>query len=109
VTTNPKTSGRTARFLASVTAAAAVEPSAFREALSFEDRALLELRVDRQLGFREIAYFLAGAELDVVTADRETERLHERFRLLQERLRAARARRRGWGRRFRPRPGTTAR
>ncbi|HVW28230.1 MAG TPA: hypothetical protein VHC69_22860 [Polyangiaceae bacterium] len=55
--------------------------------LAFEDRALVALRADKGLSFREIAYFLCGTGLDAASADREATWLRERFRLLQKRLR----------------------
>jgi hypothetical protein len=64
-----------------------VRLAALRAGLSFEDRALLSLRVDRQLGFREIAYFLRGTELDPSSAAREAARLRKRFQLLESQLR----------------------
>ena len=56
------------------------------EELAFEDRALVALRVDKGLSFREIAYFLCGTALDAASVEREAKWLRERFRLLQKRL-----------------------
>jgi RNA polymerase sigma-70 factor (ECF subfamily) len=56
-----------------------------RDELSDEDRALLVLRVNRELAWRDIAQVL-GADDDVI--DREAARLRKRFQLVKERLRA---------------------
>jgi RNA polymerase sigma-70 factor, ECF subfamily len=55
-----------------------------RDELPDEDRALLVLRVDRELEWRDIARVL-GAEEPAI--DRETARLRKRFQAVKERLR----------------------
>ena len=57
------------------------------EGISFEDRALLTLHVERKLSFRDIAYVLGGAGLTPSRAAREAARLRKRFQLLEARLR----------------------
>jgi RNA polymerase sigma-70 factor (ECF subfamily) len=65
-----------------------------REELSEEDRAILVLRVDRELGWDEVALVLAaGSEdddraLDGAALKKEAARLRKRFQLVAERLRA---------------------
>jgi RNA polymerase sigma-70 factor (ECF subfamily) len=54
-----------------------------RDELPEEDRALLILRVDRNLPWRDIAMVLG-----VEDADRESARLRKRFQLVKDRLRA---------------------
>jgi RNA polymerase sigma-70 factor (ECF subfamily) len=56
-----------------------------RDELSEEDRSLLVLRLNRELGWRDIA-MVFGADDDAV--DREAARLRKRFQLVKERLRA---------------------
>ncbi len=67
---------------------------ALREALSDEDRAILVLRVDRALPWRDVARVTLDDEApDDATLQREVERLNKRFttlkRELRERARAA--------------------
>jgi hypothetical protein len=62
-------------------------PSEAEEEMSFDDRALLTLHVERKLGFRDIAYVLRGAALDPSSAAREEARLRRRFQVLEARLR----------------------
>jgi RNA polymerase sigma-70 factor (ECF subfamily) len=59
-----------------------------RDALPPEDRALLVLRLDRGLEWKELARIMLGAEggLDEDTLRRESQRLRKRFQLLKERL-----------------------
>jgi RNA polymerase sigma factor (sigma-70 family) len=65
-----------------------------RDELSEEDRALLVLRIDRELGWRDVALVLAqsteraDALLDDAALTRETARLRKRLQLVTERLRA---------------------
>jgi len=65
-----------------------------RDELPEEDRALLVLRVDRELEWREIAIVLAEASSrsdrveDDAALKREAARLRKRFQLVTERLRA---------------------
>jgi RNA polymerase sigma-70 factor, ECF subfamily len=65
-----------------------------RDELPEEDRELLVLRVDRELGWREIAIVLAesGNRADRIGDEaaltREAARLRKRFQLVTERLRA---------------------
>ncbi|HEX3480748.1 MAG TPA: sigma-70 family RNA polymerase sigma factor [Kofleriaceae bacterium] len=63
--------------------------SAVRAALPPDDRALLVLRVDRDLAWADIARITLGdPEPDTAALDRESRRLRKRFQLLKERLRA---------------------
>jgi RNA polymerase sigma-70 factor (ECF subfamily) len=63
--------------------------TALREALAPDDRALLVLRVDRDLAWADIARITLGeTEPDAAALDRESRRLRKRFQLLKERLRA---------------------
>ncbi len=65
---------------------------ALREALPEEDQILLTLRVDRGLGFDEIALVThegAAVELPDDARKREAARLRKRFQTVKERLRAA--------------------
>jgi RNA polymerase sigma-70 factor, ECF subfamily len=65
-----------------------------RDELPEEDRALLVLRVDRKLEWREVALVLATSSdradrvADEYTLKREIARLRKRFQLVVERLRA---------------------
>lgn len=65
-----------------------------RDELSEEDRALLVLRIDRQLEWREVAHALSASVdcadrmLDAEAEKREVARLRKRFQLVTERLRA---------------------
>jgi RNA polymerase sigma-70 factor (ECF subfamily) len=60
-----------------------------RAELPEEDRTLLVLRVDRNLGWREIAHVLwrTGDAPDAAWLTREAARLRKRFQLVKERLR----------------------
>jgi hypothetical protein len=69
------------------TACEEVAPTEAEEEMSFDDRALLTLHVERKLGFRDIAYVLRGAALDPSSAAREEARLRKRFQVLEARLR----------------------
>lgn len=63
--------------------------SAVRDALAPDDRALLVLRVDRDLAWADIARVTLGdTEPDAAALDRESRRLRKRFQLLKQRLRA---------------------
>jgi RNA polymerase sigma-70 factor, ECF subfamily len=63
--------------------------SEVRDALAPDDRALLVLRVDRDLAWADIARITLGdAEPAAAALDRESRRLRKRFQLLKERLRA---------------------
>lgn len=59
-----------------------------RDALPPEDRALLVLRLDRGLEWKELARVMLGAEasLDEAVLRRESQRLRKRYQLLKERL-----------------------
>ena len=62
-----------------------------RDELPEEDRALLILRIDRQLEWREIAIVLTATSKRIEDAQvltREAARLRKRFQLVVERLRA---------------------
>lgn len=60
-----------------------------RETLPLEDQALLVLRIERELDWRDLARVMnAAAELDDVALDREAARLRKRFQAAKERLRA---------------------
>jgi RNA polymerase sigma-70 factor (ECF subfamily) len=59
-----------------------------RDALDEEDRALLVLRVDRELPWEDVARVMLGDEAsDDATITRETDRLRKRFQLLKGELR----------------------
>jgi RNA polymerase sigma-70 factor, ECF subfamily len=59
-----------------------------RESLDPDDRALLVLRVDRDLRWEEIARVTLGSESpDAAALKRESERLRKRFQLLKDELR----------------------
>ena len=60
-----------------------------RGQLSPEDRSLLFLRINRELGWREIAHVLGyeGDALDEAVLVREAARLRKRFQLVKQRLR----------------------
>jgi RNA polymerase sigma-70 factor (ECF subfamily) len=61
---------------------------ALRAALDDDDRALLALRVDRQLEWADIARVMLGDEAsDAGALGRETDRLRKRFQLLKDELR----------------------
>jgi RNA polymerase sigma-70 factor (ECF subfamily) len=64
---------------------------ALRDALPEEDRMLLVLRVDRQLGWNDLALVLGESggrdSLDAAGLAREAARLRKRFQLVKERLR----------------------
>jgi RNA polymerase sigma-70 factor (ECF subfamily) len=64
---------------------------ALRDTLPEEDRALLVLRIDRQLAWDDLARVLSdrdpGDPLDGTALTRETARLRKRFQLVKERLR----------------------
>ena len=58
-----------------------------RAALPEEDRALLVLRVDRNLAWNDLARVLSPEEsLDDVAVRRESARLRKRFQIVKERL-----------------------
>ncbi len=59
-----------------------------RRTLSVEEQALLILRVDRQLSWREVAEVLHDESEDPQAADRAVPRLRKRFERLKERIRA---------------------
>ncbi|HEX3763464.1 MAG TPA: sigma-70 family RNA polymerase sigma factor [Kofleriaceae bacterium] len=62
-----------------------------RREIAAEDRALLVLRVDRDLGWDEIAHVMLSESSDdasAMTVTREAERLRTRFQLLKDQLRA---------------------
>jgi RNA polymerase sigma-70 factor (ECF subfamily) len=63
--------------------------AALRERLPEDDQALLLLRINRKLDFREIAHVMLGdAEAaDAVVVDREAARLRKRFQLVKQQLR----------------------
>lgn len=61
--------------------------SALREGLDEEDRALLVLRVDRDLPWEDVARVMLGGEGPEAKLPRETERLRKRFQLLKGELR----------------------
>jgi RNA polymerase sigma-70 factor (ECF subfamily) len=61
---------------------------ALRDALAEDDRALLVLRVDRGLGWDELARVMHDDDLDADAQKREVARLRKRFQLVKERLRA---------------------
>jgi RNA polymerase sigma-70 factor, ECF subfamily len=60
-----------------------------RERLPDEDQLILLLRVDRELGFREIAEVLAAPDVELSGAEleREAARVRKRFELTKRRLR----------------------
>jgi RNA polymerase sigma-70 factor, ECF subfamily len=62
---------------------------ALRESLPAEDQMLLILRVDRGMGFADVARVLhdGGEDLSEAESKREAARLRKRFQLLKERLR----------------------
>ncbi|HEU4408525.1 MAG TPA: sigma-70 family RNA polymerase sigma factor [Polyangiaceae bacterium] len=62
--------------------------AALRESLSEEDQALLTLRVDRKLEWKDVArVMLAGeGEPEAAALDRESQRLRKRFQIVKERL-----------------------
>lgn len=57
-----------------------------RNALPEDDRALLLLRVDKELEWVDIARALSEVELDEAALKRESARLRKRFQLVKERL-----------------------
>ena len=57
-----------------------------RATLSPDDRALLILRVDRELAWEDVALALKGGELTPADLRRETARLRKRFQLVKERI-----------------------
>lgn len=62
--------------------------AALRDALAPDDRALLVLRIDRNLSWADIARVtLCDTEPDTATLGRESMRLRKRFQLLKQRLR----------------------
>lgn len=61
------------------------EIATLRDELAEDDRALLVLRVDRDLSWREIAQVLGGG--DEENLDREAARLRKRFQLVKDQLR----------------------
>lgn len=65
--------------------------AALRDALPEEDRALLVLRVDRQLAWNDLAQVLRGEEapLEGEALKRESARLRKRFQVIKDELRAA--------------------
>ena len=62
--------------------------TALRESLDEDDRALLALRVDRDLAWEDVARVMLGDDAcDDKTVTRETDRLRKRFQLLKGELR----------------------
>jgi RNA polymerase sigma-70 factor, ECF subfamily len=62
--------------------------AALRDSLDEDDRTLLTLRVDRDLGWEDIArVMLGGEEPDAKDVARESARLRKRFQLLKDELR----------------------
>jgi RNA polymerase sigma-70 factor, ECF subfamily len=59
---------------------------ALRDSLPEEDQALLVLRVDRGLGWDELARVLSENDLDSDALAREAARLRKRFQLVKEKL-----------------------
>jgi RNA polymerase sigma-70 factor (ECF subfamily) len=60
---------------------------ALRESLDQDDRALLILRVDRGLSWKDVARVTLGDDVDDAALAREETRLTKRFQLLKEELR----------------------
>src|SRR5262249_4986179 len=61
---------------------------ALRESLEPDDRALLVLRVDRDLSWTDVARVILGSdEADAADLERETARLRKRYQLLKDELR----------------------
>jgi RNA polymerase sigma-70 factor (ECF subfamily) len=76
---------QTLSFLRSATRSRLTE---LREALPVEDQMLLILRVDKQLGWAELAALVHdGAPLEADELKREAARLRKRFQLVKDRLR----------------------
>jgi RNA polymerase sigma-70 factor (ECF subfamily) len=59
-----------------------------RESLPVEDQTLLILRVDKELGWNELAQVFSDGDLDDDARKREAARLRKRFQLIKEKLRA---------------------
>ncbi len=62
--------------------------SALRAELDPDDQTLLVLRVDRDLGWREIAQILLGEDADAAACDRHAAALRKRFERVKALLRA---------------------
>lgn len=60
--------------------------AALRALLSPEDRELLVLRLDRELGWRDLARVFSGEDATEVALDREAARLRKRFQVIRARL-----------------------
>jgi RNA polymerase sigma-70 factor (ECF subfamily) len=58
-----------------------------RERLAPEDQAILMLRLDRGLAWRDLAVAIAESELDQAELEREAARVRKRFSIAKERLR----------------------
>jgi len=63
------------------------ELSTLRAQLDPDDQILLVLRVDRELGWREIAHVLLGEEADAAACDRHAAALRKRFERVKAQLR----------------------
>ncbi len=59
-----------------------------REQLDDDERTILMLRVDRQLGWREVATIMADEELDAEGLRKREQALRKRFETIKRRLRA---------------------
>ena len=60
---------------------------AIRSRLGEEDRLILSLRIDRDLGWRDIAHVLIGPEAPAGDVQRQEARIRKRFQLIKEQLR----------------------
>jgi RNA polymerase sigma-70 factor (ECF subfamily) len=60
---------------------------ALRERLDLDDQTLLVLRVDKDLGWRDIALVMLGADADDASLARHAATLRKRFERIKERLR----------------------
>jgi RNA polymerase sigma-70 factor (ECF subfamily) len=60
---------------------------AIRSRLGEEDRLLLSLRVDRDLGWRDIAHVIVGPAAPPADLLRQEVRIRKRFQIIKERLR----------------------
>jgi RNA polymerase sigma-70 factor (ECF subfamily) len=59
-----------------------------RASLAPEDQALLSLRVDRGMAWRDVALVMAGADADETALAREAAALRKRFERIKQRIRA---------------------
>ena len=66
--------------------------AALRETLDADDRALLVLRIDRGLPWRDVAQVLLGEAAAAADVERHAAQLRKRFERIKQRLRAAAAR-----------------